>query len=132
MTILYDYYVYIEPARVSNPDRDSAVFKNLLNRFGYLETLPNVDNQFYPQENRYVRIIADANPVIAQMVREMKIQYYRERTTGNIPLLHGLGLEPYTRRYYPYGEFMSHVLGYLNKNNQVYYGIEQFFDNFLR
>ena len=132
ITVLYDYYVYIEPARVSNPDRDSVRFKNLLSRFWYLETLPTIDNQFYPQENRYVRLIADANPIIAQMVRELKTQYYRERTTWNIPLFHGLGLEPYTRRYYPYGEFMSHVLWYLNKNNQVYYGIEQFFDNFLR
>jgi cell division protein FtsI/penicillin-binding protein 2 len=121
ITILSKYYVYIEPARVRNPDKDSVIFKNLLDRFGYLATLPNIDRQFYPQENRYVRIVVDANPIIAQMVRDLKIQYYRDRTTGNIPLFHGLGLEPYTRRYYPYGEFMAHVLGYMNKNNQVYY-----------
>lgn len=132
ITILSKYYVYIEPARVRNPDKDSVIFKNLLDRFGYLATLPNIDRQFYPQENRYVRIVVDANPIIAQMVRDLKIQYYRDRTTGNIPLFHGLGLEPYTRRYYPYGEFMAHVLGYMNKNNQVYYWIEQFFDNILK
>jgi len=132
ITILYKYYVYIEPARVRNAERDSVALKNLLDRFWYLGTLPNIDRQFYPQENRYVRIVVDANPIIAQMVRDLRTQYYRERTTGNIPLFHWLWLEPYTRRYYPYGDFMSHILGYVNKNDQVYYGIEQFFDHFLR
>ncbi len=132
VTVLHNHYVYIEPARVRNPDRDSVPFKALLDRFGYLDTLRNVDRHFYPQENRYVRIAVDANPIVAQMVRDLRTQYHRERTAGNIPLFHWLWLESYTRRYYPYWEFMAHILGYVNKNDQVYYGVEQFFDNMLR
>ena len=132
VTVLGSHYVYIEPDRIRNVDRESVAFKNLLDRFGYLRSLPNIDRQFLPQENRYVRILVDANPIIAQMVRDLRRQYYSERTTGNIPLFHGLGLEPYTRRYYPYGDFMSHILWYVNKNNQVFYGVEQFYDNFLK
>lgn len=132
VTVLSTYYVYIDPFQVWNPDRDATAFKALLDRFGYLDDFPSIDKQFYQQENRYVRIITDANPIIAQMVRELKIEYYKERTAWNVPLLHGLWLEPYMRRYYPYGAFMSHILGYVNKNNDVFYGVEQFFDSLLR
>lgn len=131
VTILYDNYVYIEPSRVSNASQDILTFKKLLDKYGYLDNFPNVDRHFYPQENRYVRIMTDASPIVAQQIKLLKQEYYRERTVWNIPLLHGLWLEPYVQRYYPFGSFLSHVLGYVNKNGEVFYGIEQYFNNFL-
>jgi hypothetical protein len=41
------------------------------------------------QENRYVRILAGASPMVAQMVKDLKLQYYTERV-NNTPILHGL------------------------------------------
>jgi penicillin-binding protein 2B len=41
-------------------------------------------------------------------------------------------LKTFTRRYYPYGNFLSHTLGYVNKDGEPQYGIEQYFDPFLR
>ena len=131
VTVLFDNYVYIEPSRVTNVGKDSLAFKKLLDRFGYLDNFPDIDKQFTLQENRYVRIMTDTNPIIAQQIKQLKDQYYDQRTAGNIPLLHGLGLEPFTQRYYPFGSFLSNVLGYVNKNGQVFYGIEQYFDNLL-
>jgi hypothetical protein len=48
----------------------------------------NFDKNLYPQENRYVKMISDANPSIAQMVKDLKLKHYMERTKNNIPILH--------------------------------------------
>ncbi|MEI8253376.1 MAG: hypothetical protein WCG25_06640 [bacterium] len=53
-----------------------------------MSSYSDFDKNLYPQENRYVKIISDANPFIAQMVKDMKLKYYMERTKNNIPILH--------------------------------------------
>lgn len=125
-------YVYIIPDNVGNVTKDSAPLKKLLDKYGYLNTLDTADNVFSQQENRYVKIISDANPLIAQTVNNLKLEYYKTQSRDKIPLLHWLGLEASTRRYYQYGSFLSNVLGYVDKNGGAYYGIEQYFDSILR
>jgi len=78
--ILYSNYVYVVPSRVSNPARQSLIIKALLDKYGYLSQYSNFDRNFYPQENRYVKIISDANPNIAQMIKNLKLEYYTQRT----------------------------------------------------
>jgi cell division protein FtsI/penicillin-binding protein 2 len=46
--------------------------------------------------------------------------------------LHGLGLEEYYIRHYPYDDFLSHVLGYVNRDNIPTYGIEEYMNTALR
>ncbi|MEI7562959.1 MAG: hypothetical protein WCJ39_04640 [bacterium] len=82
----------------------------MLDRYGYFSQIPYVDNLFQAQENRYVKLISDANPMIAQTVKELKNTYYRTQSRDKIPLLHGLGIEATSRRYYQYGSFLSNVL----------------------
>ncbi len=43
----------------------------------------------------------------------------------------GVGLEEDTKRYYPYGNFASHVLGFTGTDNQGLYGIEKAYDEEL-
>lgn len=129
--ILYNNYVYIVPSKISNPSRQWLSFKRLLDRYGYLSQYKDFDNYFYPQENRYVKLISNANPSIAQLVKNLKLKYYVERR-NNVPILHGLGLESYNIRYYPYGSFMSNVLWFVHKSWNPVYGIEQYFDGLLR
>ncbi len=43
----------------------------------------------------------------------------------------GVGLEEDTKRYYPYGNFASHVLGFTGTDNQGLYGIEKAYDDEL-
>jgi len=114
-------YVYVIPANISNPTKDGLPLKKLLDKYGYLSTMSGIDNVFVPQENRYVKLISDANPEIAQMVEDLELQYYHTQSPDKIPLLHGLGLEPYTRRYYQYGSFLSNVLGFVDKNGDAFY-----------
>jgi len=106
--IQYTNYVYVVPTKIRSVSKESLPLKKLLDRYGYLQDMS--DNVFYPQENRYVKIASDTNPVIAQMVKDMKVKYYKTQSRDRIPLLHGLGLEPVTRRYYQYGSFLANVL----------------------
>lgn len=71
------------------------------------------------------------NAKIAEMIRATKKAYFQEAVRG-VPLLHGLGLEEYWTRYYPYGAFMSNILGYMDNENKSHYGVEAYFDDQLR
>lgn len=43
----------------------------------------------------------------------------------------GLQISATSRRYYPVGEFASHVIGITNDNNVGVFGIEQYYDQYL-
>jgi hypothetical protein len=64
--------------------------KRLLDKYGYLANIPDIDKVFSQQENRYVKLISNANPEIAQMINDLKNKYYKTQSRDKIPLLHGL------------------------------------------
>lgn len=131
LEIKYNNYVYIIPSKVSNISKDSAKLNAILKKYWY--SYSNLEKYFSPQENRYVKIISNVNPTIAQKVKDLKSDYYNERTWAQkIPILHWLWLETFTTRYYPYGSFLSNILWYVDKNWVAYYGVEEYFDEELR
>jgi len=83
-------YVYILPDVIRNITKDTIALRTILDKYGYLQNFNNIDKVFTVQENRYVKIISDANPLIAQQVKELKLKYYPERNNDRIPILHGL------------------------------------------
>ncbi|HMT01268.1 MAG TPA: hypothetical protein PKC14_02990, partial [Candidatus Absconditabacterales bacterium] len=103
------YYVYIEPSKVSHIGNATKAIQKILQKYGYELGFKDISNVFYAQENRYVRLISEANPNIIKLVNDLKLQYFNKIKDG-IPLLHGLGTEKIAKRYYPYGEFLSNVL----------------------
>jgi len=125
-------YVYIIPKNIVSISREIWPLKTLLTKYGYIDQYKNLGKYFEEQENRYVKIASDANPIIAQSIKNLKIEYYKERNKDRIPLLHWLWLEPYTKRYYEYWSFLSNILWMVDKNWNAFYGIEQFFDTQLR
>ena len=125
-------YVYILPNNVGNINKDIVPLQKLLDKYWYLSNFPNLEKSFSEQENRYVKIISDANPLIAQQIKDLKLKYYQTRSRDKIPLLHWLGMESYIKRYYQYGSFIANVMWFVDKNNNAYYGIEQYFDDILR
>lgn len=132
ISIEWNNYVYIIPKNIASVSREIGPLKSLLTKYWYISQYPNLEKFFKVQENRYVKLISDANPIIAQNIKELKIQYYQERNRDKIPLFHWLWLEPYTKRYYEYWSFLSNILGMVDKNGNAFYGIEQFFDTELR
>lgn len=131
LEIKYNNYVYVIPSKVSNISKDSAKLNAILKKYWY--SYSNLEKYFSPQENRYVKIISNVNPTIAQKVKDLKSDYYNERTWAQkIPILHWLWLETFTTRYYPYGSFLSNILWYVDKNWVAYYGVEEYFDEELR
>ena len=131
--IKYTNYVYVIPSKVSNISKDSAKLNAILKKYGYDRSYSDLKKYFSPQENRYVKIISNVNPTIAQEIRNLKTKYYSEKTwEDNIPILHGLWLETFTTRYYPYWSFLSNILWYVDKNGVSYYGIEEYYDDELR
>ncbi len=125
-------YVYILPEKIGNINKEILPLKKILDTYWYISNFPNIEKLFYKQENRYVKIISDANPLIAQEIKAMKLKYYQTRSKEKIPLLHWLGMESYIKRYYQYGSFLSNVMWFVDKNNNAYYWIEQYFDDVLR
>ena len=131
--IKYKNYVYVTPSKVNNISKDSAKLNAILKKYGYASSYSNLEKYFSPQENRYVKIISNVNPNIAQKVKNLKSDYYNERTWAEkIPILHWLWLETFTTRYYPYGSFLSNILWYVDRNWVAFYGVEQYFDEELR
>jgi hypothetical protein len=53
-----------------------------------MDSYTNFDKNFREQENRYVKLLSNANPIVAQMVKDLKLDYYQERTKDNVPILH--------------------------------------------
>jgi cell division protein FtsI/penicillin-binding protein 2 len=123
-------YVYIIPRKIGS--REIAPLKDLLKKYGYWSQYASLENYFQEQENRYVKLISDANPIIAQKIKDIKVQYYKTQNRDRIPLFHGLWLESYTKRYYEYWSFLSNILWTVDRNWNAFYGVEQYFDTELR
>ncbi len=47
------------------------------------------------------------------------------------PSMYALGFEQSHTRYYPYETFMSHIVWYLDDEENAFYGVEQYFDELL-
>lgn len=125
-------YVYLIPKNVTNVSQLAHSVKDAFARHGSNIDLDVVEGNLYAKEIRYVKLLDDVHSSIAQKLKQLKSDYYNEKIEG-IPLLHGLGLEKYDKRYYPYWSFMSHVLWYYDdKKQQAFYGVEEFFDWLLR
>ncbi len=134
-----NFYLYIIPWK-SNNYKNKILFKNFMNK--RWETIDNttVDLLFKEQEYKYIKLFSSANPQIAQDIRQLKFDYADEKysleSTGGpynrYSIVHWIILEPNATRYYPYGEFMSNILWYVDKNWEAFYGIEKYFDNILK
>lgn len=130
--ISYEYYIYVVPTKSINKTRDKRLLQQFFNAKGYYLSETQVDKLFSLQEYKYIKLFTSANPQIAQDIKDLKNQYYDEKSKDKVPVLHGIILEPYAVRYYPREGFMANILGYVDKNQTAYFGVEQYFDSLLR
>jgi cell division protein FtsI/penicillin-binding protein 2 len=132
--IYQNNYVFIEP-KALNISQSKAIkdLETLLINHWYFKDSLRVKNLFESRKYRYVKLISWVNPSIIDEMNTLKQKYYKDKDPiDRIPLLHGLGTESFTKRYYPYGRFMSHIIGYIANNGEATYGIEEYFDDILR
>lgn len=130
--IVNDFYIYIDPKETSSKSKDSTILKAFLAKYWYDYSDKMIDNLFEVQENRYVKITTNVNSYIIQKIRALKDKYNDSTWLIKIPIVYGLSTESYDKRYYPYWNFLSNVLWYVNNNEISYNGVEQYFDNILR
>ena len=136
VSIEANFYLYIVPWK-SNSYKDKFLFQNFMNKRKEPLSDATIDALFKQQEYKYIKLFSSANPQIAQDIKQLKLDYANEKYSldgspyNKYSILHWIILEPNTTRYYPYGEFMSNVLWYVDKNGEAFYWIEKYFNNIL-
>ena len=131
-----NFYLYVIPDK-SNSYKDKFLFQKFMNK--WWEQISNVtlDSLFKEQDYKYIKLFSSANPIIAQDIKELKVKYANEKYSldgspyNKYSIVHWIILEPNATRYYPYGEFMSNVLWYVDKGWEAFYGVEKYFNNIL-
>ena len=131
-----NFYLYIIPWKANNY-KDKFLFQKFMNKRWEKIDNTSLDSLFKEQEYKYIKLFTSANPQIAQDIKKLKTDYAKEKySLDNSPynkysIVHWIILEPNTTRYYPYWEFMSNVLWYVDKNGEAFYWIEKYFNNIL-
>jgi cell division protein FtsI/penicillin-binding protein 2 len=131
ISIKNKYYIYIDPTLVGSVKTTNSILADILRQYSYEDLATSIDIYTQPQNNNYVKLVTALHPTLAQTIIDLKKTYTKVRNAAKEPLLHGLGLESYPQRYYPFGSFMSHILGYVSKQKVAFYGVEQYFDEIL-
>ena len=135
------HYVYVLPARTSNIVTAKKELDTILAKYAYSYSAQQLSNLFTQQENRYVKLADGISAQLAKQINDLKNDNYDIKSDcknasadclSNVPLLHGVGLEKYETRYYPYGNFASNILGFYAKEGYALYGVEQYFNELLK
>ena len=131
-----NFYIYVIPWK-SSSYKDKFLFQKFMNKRWEKISESSLDSLFKQQDYKYIKLFSSANPIIAQDIKQLKIDYANEKYSldgspyNKYSIVHWIILEPNATRYYPYGEFMSNVLWYVDKNGEAFYGIEKYFNNIL-
>lgn len=138
LSIASNFYLYVDPNKVGDITTATQQMQVLLSQYGLSFTSNKITALLTPQENRYVKIMEWVSSIIATTMITTKREYQNNtwwivRTVedGSIPLLHWLWFEKTSKRYYPYGSFMSNILWFVGNNDKALYGIEEYFNTEL-
>lgn len=111
--------IVINPSDIKNDDTRALVAS------GLSEILELDYDTVYKQtkkENKYERIKRRVEKDVTERVR----QFVSENGITCVTF------EENTKRYYPYGNFASHIIGFTGADNQGLEGVEAYYDGYLR
>ena len=112
--------VYLDPQELKQSKADIALLSRTLGEI--LELDPEwITRQAEDLRQRYKRLKAKVEPAIADEIRSFI----------NENQMKGIHLEPESKRYYPYGQLASQVIGFTNASNTGCEGIEAAYNSFL-
>lgn len=107
------YDVYIRASNVENPHQVASFLSELL-KLDYDMLLAKAQN--YKMSEVLVKLHVEQE--IANKIKQSKIK--------------GIFLTEDSKRYYPYGDFLTQVLGYTTIDNQGQSGLELYYNKFLQ
>ena len=112
--------VYLDPHELRQSKADLELLSNRLGE------ILNLDPEWIRQQakdirQRYKRLKSKVSQETADEIRD----FINENT------MKGIHLEPESKRYYPYGELASQVIGFANASNTGCEGIEAAYNSFL-
>jgi cell division protein FtsI/penicillin-binding protein 2 len=130
--LISNQFLYTLPLTISNPDARASELWRLLRSYNMDIDNARIRWAMRPQEIRYIKLLDWLNAKLTKRILDAKFATNSERYwSDRIPLMHGFWLEKTEKRYYPHWFFMSHILGYMDVNNEAFFWVEQYFDKEL-
>lgn len=135
------YLVYADPERVSQSQIPELA--RSLSRVLHIEA-PLLDEALRSRPLRYVPVLRRLPPALSLKVKEVLLRSWKETLSQKAKArnhaeaeriydpLRGITLLPEHWRFYPDATIASHVVGFLNTNQEPQYGIERTFNPQLR
>ena len=117
-----EYYVYnviVDPSHITDPGSFALKIGPLLNQDPG-EIIQKIEES---KGRRYLVLAKDMGPEIVKLIEA-------KEEKDEKPL--GVDVEAKPQRYYPEGNLLCHVLGFVPPNRSGYYGLEGYYDDFLR
>jgi cell division protein FtsI/penicillin-binding protein 2 len=117
-----EYYVYditVDPSIVKDPEQLAFDLGPLLNQDPVELAQKIQDNK----DSRYLALAKNMGPAVVK-----RIEAKEKEKEENFPI----AVEARPQRYYPEGNLLCHVLGFVPLNRVGYYGLEGYYDDFLR
>jgi len=138
-TVVEGQFMYIRPEAVIEKDREAQRLFQLLDAYKFSITLDALRTLVRPQENRYVKITDGINAKLADRLLKEKRDSINtfakldrsQKKLEKWPLLYGIWLELYQKRYYPHERFAAHLIGYVDSFGKWTYGIEEYYQDLL-
>jgi len=103
--------IYCDPAEITSPDKVASALSERLNK------KPEIILAKLNTEKRFNWIERKVSIEYAQGIKDLNLR--------------GIGFAPEVKRYYPKGSLASHVIGFVNVDNNGLEGVEQRYDRYL-
>lgn len=103
--------IYCDPAEITSPDKVASALSERINQ------KPEIILAKLNTDRRFNWIERKVGIEYAQSIKDLKLR--------------GIGFAPEAKRYYPKGSLASHVIGFVNVDNNGLEGVEQKYDRYL-
>lgn len=126
-----NHYLYVDLDKIWNLDKTISKLHKILNPIRKWITIKFLTRALNKRPSRYVKIADYVNPLRIQEVKDLQSEYRSKKSKDRVPLFHGIWFIKQPFRFYPQWNFLSHVIGYINWWNWVWW-VEEFYNDELK
>ncbi len=117
------WLVYVNPSQVKSDEQNELIVRGLVDILGADEE--DVRNKLSKTETGYQKIAGE----IETNVKEALEAYMTEHKDASLSQV--IGIDPDTKRYYPYSSFASTIIGFTNADDEGIAGVEMQYNDDL-